>query len=63
MYALRHSFVTIMKSAGVTDSWLKSVIGHKQSSKVMDDVYFTYNNEKHKIAHTNNFFRNMEKQA
>jgi integrase len=60
MYALRHSFVTIMKNAGATDSWLKSVIGHKQSSKVMDDVYFTFNNEKHKIGNSNNFFSHIE---
>ncbi len=62
MYALRHSFVTIMKNHGASDMWLKSVIGHKQSSKVMDDVYFTFNNEHHKISNTNNFFNHIEKE-
>ncbi len=63
MYALRHSFVTIMKNNGASDSWLKSVIGHKQSSKVMDDVYFTFDNKKHKITNSNNFFSHINKEA
>ncbi len=63
MYALRHSFVSIMKNNGATDSWLKSVIGHKQSSKVMDDVYFTFDSKKHKITNLNNFFSYINKEA
>ncbi len=63
MYALRHSFVTIMKNNGASDSWLKSVIGHKQSSKVMDDVYFTFDSKKLKITNSNNFFSHINKEA
>jgi integrase len=61
MYALRHTFVTIMKNNGATDSWLKSVIGHKQSSKVMDDSYYTFDTNSHKISNANNFFHYIDK--
>lgn len=60
MSALRHSFISIMKNNGTSDSWIKSVIGHSQSSKVMDDFYFTFNHEKNQLSNSNDFFKYLE---
>ena len=59
MYALRHSWVSVMKNNGVSDSWLKAVGGWKQSSKVMDDMYYTFNEQK-LIQSSNNYFHYIE---
>jgi len=59
MYALRHTWVSVMKNNGVSDSWLKAVGGWKQSSKVMDDMYYTFNQEK-LMKSSNNFFHHIE---
>jgi integrase len=56
MYATRHTFVTLMKNNGADTAWLKSVIGHKQSSTVLDDVYFTHKSSAKDIKLANNFF-------
>jgi len=63
MYALRHSFVSIMKNSGVSDAWLKSVIGHKQSSKVLEDVYFTFDNKLFDLPTANNFFSYLKEET
>lgn len=56
LYTTRHTYATIMKNNGADESWLKSVLGHKQSSTVLNDVYFTHESSKEDIEMANNFF-------
>jgi len=58
MYALRHTWVSIMKNNGTNDNWLKAVGGWSQSSKVMDENYYTF--AFNKANSTNNFFSHIE---
>jgi len=50
-----------MKNNGADESWLKSVGGWTQSSKVLNDHYFTFQSSKKDIKKANNFFYNLEK--
>ncbi|MCT7643831.1 tyrosine-type recombinase/integrase [Aliarcobacter butzleri] len=61
LYTSRHTYVSIMKNNGADESWLKSVGGWTQSSRVLNDVYFTHESSKKDIAMANNFFYNLEK--
>ncbi|QDF29010.1 tyrosine-type recombinase/integrase [Halarcobacter anaerophilus] len=56
LYTSRHTYVTIMKNNGADEAWLKSVGGWTQSSKVLNDVYFTHESSKKDIKLANNFF-------
>jgi integrase len=60
MYTLRHTWLSIMKNNGADDNWLKAVGGWKQSSKVMDDHYYTFDQSKLTISNANNFFSHIE---
>jgi|GEM_PF-635385 len=61
LYTSRHTYVSIMKNNGADESWLKSVGGWTQSSKVLNDHYFTFQSSKEDIKKANNFFYNLEK--
>lgn len=56
LYTSRHTYVTIMKNNGADEAWLKSVGGWAQSSRVLNDVYFTHESSKKDIQMANNFF-------
>ncbi|MFV0561910.1 tyrosine-type recombinase/integrase [Malaciobacter mytili] len=56
LYTSRHTYVTIMKNNGADEAWLKSVGGWTQSSRVLNDVYFTHQSSKKDIEMANNFF-------
>lgn len=61
LYTARHTYISIMKNNGADDAWLKSTVGHKQSSNVLNDVYFTHESNSNDIKRANNFFFNLEK--
>ncbi|TLS96186.1 tyrosine-type recombinase/integrase [Aliarcobacter cibarius] len=61
LYTARHTYISIMKNNGADDAWLKATIGHVQSSKVLDDVYFTHESSMSDIKRANNFFMNLSK--
>ncbi len=56
LYTSRHTYVSIMKNNGADEAWLKSVGGWAQSSRVLNDVYFTHESSKKDIEMANNFF-------
>ena len=61
LYTSRHTYISIMKNNGADSAWLKATIGHVQSSKVLDDVYFTHESNLNDIKRANNFFLNLSK--
>ncbi|WP_418179786.1 tyrosine-type recombinase/integrase [Aliarcobacter lanthieri] len=60
LYTSRHTYVSIMKNNGADESWLKSMGGWTQSSRVLNDVYYTHESSKKDIKKANNFFYNLE---
>lgn len=61
LYTSRHTYVSIMKNNGADEAWLKSVGGWAQSSKVLNDVYYTHESSLKDIERANNFFYNLTK--
>lgn len=60
LYATRHTYATIMRNNGADKSLVKSILGHKQSSTILDDVYHTYKSSNEDIKVANNFFNFVE---
>ena len=56
LYATRHTFTSMMLNNGLDTSWVKNMLGHSQSSKITQDIYFTYKKDKNKIESANNIF-------
>ncbi len=50
-----------MKNNGADDAWLKSIGGWTQSSRMLNDVYFTHESNERDTALANNFFYNLDK--
>lgn len=63
LYTSRHTYVSIMKNNGADEAWLKSIGGWAQSSKVLNDVYFTHQSSIEDIKRANNFFYNLGKKS
>ena len=61
LYTSRHTYISIMKNNGADDAWLKSIGGWTQSSRMLNDVYFTHESNERDTALANNFFYNLDK--
>lgn len=61
LYTARHTYVSIMKNNGANESWLKAIGGWTQSSRVLNDFYFTYQSNSEDIKRANNFFEFVKK--
>lgn len=56
LYATRHTFTSMMLNNGLETNWIKNMLGHSQSSKLTEDVYYTYQQNKKIIKSANNIF-------
>ncbi|MBT5491432.1 tyrosine-type recombinase/integrase [bacterium] len=61
LYTTRHTYATIMRNNGADKSLVKAILGHKQSSNVLDDVYHHYEHNHKQIKTANNFFHFVNK--
>ncbi len=56
LYATRHTFTSMMLNNGLDTSWVKNILGHSQSSKITEDIYYSYEKNEKIINSANNIF-------